>query len=385
MKKLRLGWLCLCLVLLTLPVLAMPWSGASGGDSGDEPVPFPALTAPEGGLNAGFAQQFEDWLCHRFAFREPLVRLNALLNYRLLATSPNDQVIVGKNGFLYYADTLPDYTGEGRLSPEELALMGEHLSLLAQGLEEQGAHLYVAIAPNKATIYPDGMPDPYPRDPGAGNIRLLEAVCRDLPLTWVDLVTPLEEAARQGQVYYRTDTHWNQLGAYAAARAILDATGAGPIVPCSAAGEAQYAQGDLARLMGLTGALGESAPCLTPQEPLPQADYSQRYVRVEGQGQGALLVLRDSFGTGVAPYLAQAYGESAFRWEIPFEVVPPCDDVVLLIAQRNLREYLLEAPILPEPDAWAQSGGGEEWENEEDDYEMLRRMRMEMKEEMDGL
>ena len=55
MKKLRLGWLCLCLVLLTLPVLAMPWSGASGGDSGDEPVPFPALTAPEGGLNAGFA------------------------------------------------------------------------------------------------------------------------------------------------------------------------------------------------------------------------------------------------------------------------------------------------------------------------------------------
>ena len=62
-----------------------------------------------------------------------------------------------------------------------------------------------------------------------------------------------------------------------------------------------------------------------------------------------------------------------------------CDDVVLLIAQRNLREYLLEAPILPEPDAWAQSGGGEEWEDEEDDYEMLRRMRMEMKEEMDGL
>lgn len=42
-------------------------------------------------------------------------------------------------------------------------------------------------------------------------------------------------------------------------------------------------------------------------------------------------------------------------------------------------------PILPEPDAWAQSGGGEEWEDEEDDYEMLRRMRMEMKEEMDGL
>ena len=62
------------------------------------------------------------------------------------------------------------------------------MSLLAQGLEEQGAHLYVAIAPNKATIYPDGMPGRYPRYPGAGNIRLLEAVCRDLPLTWVCLL-----------------------------------------------------------------------------------------------------------------------------------------------------------------------------------------------------
>ena len=106
-------------------------------------------------------------------------------------------------------------------------------------------------------------------------------------------------------------------------------------------------------------------------------------MQVGGDGRGALLVLRDSFGTGVAPYLAQAYEQSAFRWEIPFEVVPPCDQVVLLIAQRNLREYLLETPILPEPDEWAQAG--DSWEDEEDDYEMLRRMRMEMKEEMDGL
>lgn len=214
---------------------------------------------------------------------EPLVRLNALLNYRLLATSPNDQVIVGKNGFLYYADTLPDYTGEGRLSPEGAGPDGEHLSLLPRGWKSRAPISTWPSPPTRPPSTPTGHARPLSPVPGAGNIRLLEAVCRDLPLTWVDLVTPLEEAARQGQVYYRTDTHWNQLGAYAAARAILDATGAGPIVPCSAAGETQYAQGDLARLMGLTGALGESAPCLTPQEALPQADYSQRYVRAEGR------------------------------------------------------------------------------------------------------
>ena len=383
MSKLRLASLCLCLAMLVLPVLAMPWNGAPEGDSGDEPIPFPSLLAPTGEINAGFAQQFEDWLCHRFAFREPLVRLNALLNYRLLSTSANDQVIVGKNGYLYYADTLPDYTGEGRLSDGELALMRENLSFLAQGLQAQGAHLYVAIAPNKATIYPQGVPSRYPRDTGNDNIRLVEEACEGLPLTWVDLVTPLKEAARNEQVYYLTDTHWNPRGAYVAAAAILEAAGTGPIVPWEDYEEADFTQGDLARLMGLTGALHETALCPIPQEPLPQADYSQRYVQVGGDGRGALLVLRDSFGTGVAPYLAQAYEQSAFRWEIPFEVVPPCDQVVLLIAQRNLREYLLETPILPEPDEWAQAG--DSWEDEEDDYEMLRRMRMEMKEEMDGL
>ena len=189
----------LCILLLVLPSLAMPIFPS--GDDGAENrylADYPTL-ADEDGLNPDFDDDFEAWLRDHFALRQQAVRANAQLNYSLLRTSPNGQVIVGDGDWLYFDETVADYTGDGRFTDEELALLSGNLSALADALAERGARLYIAIVPNKNTVYPQYMPGRYAMRADEGNLPLLREACADIDAQWIDLVEPLEAAAAQPQ------------------------------------------------------------------------------------------------------------------------------------------------------------------------------------------
>ena len=423
MKIVRIAALSLCLALLVLPSLAIPifrpaQSGAEYRVLADPPLLFDE----DAGVNPDFAGEFEGWLSDHFAFRDAAVWADAQLNYRLLQTSPNVDVVVGRDGWLYYAESVPDYTGEGRLTDEELADISDNIAAMAEALEERGASLYVAVIPNKNTVYPQFMPSRFAAREDEGNIARLEAACAELPVTWIDLLGPLREAANADPlVYYRTDTHWNRYGACLAADALLRGMGREGI-DFAIGDDERYAQGDLARLMGMPGGLPESAPVPSVDIGLPEADYALHALTVPADGDGRLLVFRDSFGTAIGPYLAQSYEETQLRWENPLEVWHECDDALILIAERNIRMYLSEPPILDEDggeyyaeedweeDEWDEESEEEDFgdedeeseeddfgdeysdeedledgeEDDEDDYEMLQRMREEMRSEEDG-
>lgn len=351
MKPLRIASIVLCLLILVLPALAIPFLGSGASDDENRYLAdYPALADGEEGLNPDFDTDFEAWLCDHFALRKPVIAANALANYRLLHTSVNDRVIAGAGDWLYFADTVPDYTGEGRLSDGELDALVGNLSALGEALSRRGARLYIAIVPNKSTVYPQYMPGRYAMRQDGGNIERLRSACKGLDAAWIDLVGPLKEATQASDVYLHTDTHWNDLGAAIAAREILEALER-PSVDFSVEGEATFSDGDLARLMGPTGRLSEGVPNVVPAQPLPQADFSRHALTCEGSGEGDLLVYRDSFGTAIGPWLAQAYGQTRLLWSTPLDATFDCDDALILICERNLREYLGEPPLLEEDDA----------------------------------
>ena len=359
MKTARVAAIVLCMALLILPSAGMPLWGARQSTAENRVLAdAPVLLDGEGALNEGFDEDFEAWLCDHFALRAAAVRANAMMHYRLLHTSSSDQVVAGKGDWLYFTPTVPDYTGEGRLTEDELDAIAANLRAFAEAYEAQGARVYIAVVPNKSSVYPQYMPDRYPRRADGGNLPLLRRACEALPITWIDLATPLMEAAKGDRlVYYRTDTHWNALGAAIAARAVLGATGAQARGYGDAADKA-FSDGDLARLMGLGGALSETVPQVAPERALPEADYSQREFMLSGNGEGRLTVFRDSFGIALGPWLADAYGRCEMIWHSPLEAGHAADDVLLLFCERNLREYLL-----PEPDLEYEAP------EDEDDYD----------------
>ena len=160
---------------------------------------FPSLVE-DGNLNPAFSEELDGWLTDHFALRSELITANNLLKAGLFATSDEDQVIVGKNGWLYFAETAADYLGQNplsnQLSDEDIVHLATTLDMMNAYVEGRGGKLVFAVAPNKNTLYPDNMPAYYRRTAGETN---LDRVTRQLrgKAYFADLRQALESVGEQ--------------------------------------------------------------------------------------------------------------------------------------------------------------------------------------------
>lgn len=334
----------ICIGIMALPFAAMPFS-ASGVDTEFREQ----ASAPK--LNGAFFEDFDAWLSDHHAFRAEMIRANALLNIRLLKTSSEASVIAGRGSMLFFEETVPDFLDAQPLSQDEAAIIGKNIGMLADSLAERGSRLFIAVAPNKNTLYPENMPAGYAHRQTGGNIPRLERIVRETDAFWIDLLTPLRAAKETSPIYYATDTHWNTHGAHAAAEAILAAMGRE--MPRDILTDTAIYSGDLARMLGLKDVLTEEAERLSVQGATDAPEYDEHEIDTAGQGEDSLLFLRDSFGGAIAPFIVYPYGEARLRWQVPLDGIEEADDVLVLIAERNIRMYLLEPPdiIAPAADA----------------------------------
>lgn len=74
---------------------------------------WPQLRTEEG-WNTDFLSEAGEYFQDHFGFRQQLVTANALINGKIFGVSTADGVIQGKNGWLYYKDSLSDYLAQSR-------------------------------------------------------------------------------------------------------------------------------------------------------------------------------------------------------------------------------------------------------------------------------
>ncbi|RPH63333.1 MAG: hypothetical protein EHM81_00295 [Chloroflexi bacterium] len=94
-------------------------------------------------------------------------------------------------------------------------------------LKNRGITLLIVIVPNKSTIYPDYMPAEIPVIGERSRLDQLSSYLRrgDKKIRVLDLRPALREARKEHQIYYSTDTHWNDYGAHAAYSRIISTLG----------------------------------------------------------------------------------------------------------------------------------------------------------------
>jgi len=127
-----------------------------------------------------------------------------------------NKAVIGKDGWVFYADaaSIKDYQNSEPLSEAKLNFFQKRLSDLNLSLIDQGITLLIVIPPNKSTIYPQYMPDEIPVL--NENSRLDQFIERmnDEKINAIDLRPVLLDASKKQDVYYKVDTHWNEMGAY---------------------------------------------------------------------------------------------------------------------------------------------------------------------------
>ena len=188
-------------------------STESTGEQTAEQVKTPWFTALQNALNS-----FTERLCAR----NKLIAFNSELTSLLTGGTymESTQVLLGKNNWLFYKTELDghplwDYMGINHFTDEELAAIAANLVSMRDGFNALGVDFYVTALPNKEIIYEEYMPDTVARvDEVSRAEQLADYIWDNTDLVYVYPKQALLDAKAEGQIYYQTDTHWYQQGAF---------------------------------------------------------------------------------------------------------------------------------------------------------------------------
>ncbi len=278
-----------------------------------------------------FPKQFDLWFSDHLPFRNALLELNGHLDYDVIGSTTSSSVIIGKDGWLFYKgaqenleDPIGDYEGSNLFTEEELQKIAANMEQAQTEVQDRvGGRFIVYLAPNKERIYHDYMPDSF-GEPQYGRIQqVYDYLTQNTDITVVTALDVLEQYRQENpddQIYFKYDTHWNQMGAYLAAQPLVKELGYELPAPDTLtrhdAGEGAF---DLARMLHLQDylkydhsyALGGYSKWVDAKqiveshnENFNQFDF---YNTTEEGDHNAVYLIGDSFSSYLAPYVACDY------------------------------------------------------------------------------
>jgi hypothetical protein len=285
-----------------------------------------------------FPRRFEAYYNDHFHFRDVLIRSHNRLKLKILKKSPDRNVLIGKDGWLFYVrdHLLEDFISIEPFTEKALNARQRYIEAKRDWLASRGIPYFFVVAPNKQSIYPEQMPESYYRSHGSSRLdQLIDHMRNFSDVNIIDLRETLREAKSGGQLYFSKDTHWNHKGAFTAYRRIMEtlqqSTNDSRLVPQSLTDYQPVAAirkgGDLAEMLGIADDIEERYDRLDPsfrrcaqEEALPNymdrdwKPFPDPVVYTCPRASLRLVMLHDSFGNGIRAYLAENFRKSVFVW-----------------------------------------------------------------------
>lgn len=173
---------------------------------------MPALNG-DAVLSGGFQEQLSEFLSDQIPGRDFWIRTNTAIK-KLLGKKEVNGVYLGADGYYFQQFTQDSYSA-GRA-----AAIFNLIQEFAQG---QTASVAVMMVPTPAAVLKDKLPASAPMYDADGVWKQMQDAILDA--NFVDLRETFADAAKDTQLYYRTDHHWTTQGAYVAYEAYCAAMG----------------------------------------------------------------------------------------------------------------------------------------------------------------
>lgn len=342
---------CACAV----PGLGMLFLGESQPAANEVLSPKPVLTQPDGSWNLEVMSDAADYFTDHFAFRQELITADSAWKAGIFHTSSQEQVALGKSGWLFYAETLDDYTGADCLTQRQAYSIGRSLALAQAYVESQGASFLFTVAPNKVSLYPQYAPSGLV--PGevtsAGQV---EDALETEGVSYANLFKAFQD--EEEILYHRLDSHWTYRGAALAHDVLLEDLGlSGDAFSKKGSYQATHS-GDLYEMLYPASSLLDDQwqfeESLDFVYDTPIRDVDDLRIQTSSDGAyGNLLMFRDSFGNTLHSLMAEDFGHALFSRAQPYNLglmeEITADYVVVEIVERNL-PLLSQIPfIFPAP------------------------------------
>lgn len=352
MKKKNLIFIILYFVILAVPAVGMPFFLNAKNTENRKLSEFPKIIV-DGKPNLDFVEGLDDFVNDRIGFRQYLVMMNTALKTGIFRQSTEDSIILGKDNWLFYSDTVDDYMGIQTLSDRNIQNIVNTYEMVNERLKDYGKTMVFTVIPNKNSVYPEYMADTYIYKDG-GNLSALSDKMADADILFANVK---DELLKNDAVFYQAqDSHWTYEGALIGYKTIMDASG------FSYNGfdgvefeERKDWDADL-------GVMLYSVNAETDVQKYPKYDFSFEYTSHEKEpdaiklstynefGTGNAVIYRDSFMNAGHVYFAENFENCLFSRAFPYKVDMAIDEeadlVVFEIVERNLKNLAGSAPLM---------------------------------------
>ena len=284
------------------------------------------------GLNR-FFNDYTQYTKDQIPGRDAWISLQSFVETALLQKTQSGGILLGDKGQMF------DRT-YGLVSSEERALP-RNIAAVASLAARCPGKVYVMVAPAASSIYPERVPAHAPLLQEESYLGQIQAAVEQAGGVYLPLKDALS-AHKDEYIYYRTDHHWTTQGAYYAYSELCSALGLEPFDRAAhnavdvpdfygtfySRARTWNAQPDTLTYYDLDNPLtiytvtGPGMPTegqTTGLYDLDKLDVYDKYAaflhgnnglsRVEGDGEGRILVIKDSYANSFVPFLTANYAQ----------------------------------------------------------------------------
>ena len=278
---------------------------------------------------------FKDW----FSFRTPLLDWYHHYKFRFAKVSAHpDKTIIGEGGWYFISGAEHDtYLGKNDFSEKELDQFVAEWQSRDEVFRRLGVkQLLWIIIPTKHSVYPEFLKK---KDKTLTNHRRTQAVIDYLkpsfPNRIVDPLPNMLSAKDSIKIYQKLDNHWNDVGGFVAADLLVETVRKQfPSVPKLNADafmwkDTVYPNAFHRNALGISELTETNQFATTFQELavpvdiqrfsppdwfMERSEFELNFAKTDTSGP-RILVIRDSFGRSLIPFLKEQFGQSTFIFD----------------------------------------------------------------------
>lgn len=206
-KKINLVFCTLFLVILIVPNIVLFSSGL------DKKAPRFTLNNP-----IKSAIFFKNYYKENFGLKSQMIDFYLKFKLNVLDDVPlKNKVITGKDGWYFlgneYNQLFNDGFGSYPFSEFELEKIKNSIEHIKETLTSKGIDFHIVVPPNKHRVYSENLPYKIKQKPT--RLEVLNSYLKEeIDFEILDLRDTLITSKGKELLYYKTNTHWNDLGAF---------------------------------------------------------------------------------------------------------------------------------------------------------------------------
>ena len=325
-------------------------------DDSEDNTPFPGLNLKN---IKGSIHEIDKHYNNQFGFKSEMV--NGFVGFKndiLKETPLPNRVLKGSEDWYFLGNKennlLNDNFGNYKFSEDQLLQIKNKIQTIKNELALKGVEFYIVVPPNKHRVYTEKLP--YRLQQGKTRLQVLNTYLKkEIGFEIIDLRDTLLDNKEKQLLYYKTNTHWNDIGAFIGYQKTINFID--PNIPKVDFSDYNIDYnspiiGDITNMINLNS--NENAVKLTKKSnsEVKQIKSEYKFMRYMNYSKDKIMVMyRDSFSDAWIPFFNESFRETIYLrgYHINHGFIDhkKPDIVIFEIIERNLGSVLLHKKKSP--------------------------------------